>query len=271
MFLFILLYILSFPYSDEVSSNNLKNSDFTDDIINDCDIIYWDSVIRYNLGNDIIEIRINGKSSDKYILINLHENEVTSINAAKEIIDNFGGYFIYISQSGERNIKFTLDSIPYAFDPNRIFTREGIKKTLHNLGNFSLEAENEVFKFANYLLDFLTKDSVCIIAVHNNYDGNYSAKSYYRKNKQDAKRVYINPSEDVDDFFFVVQERDFDFFKSQGYNVVLQDNENVNDDGSLSVYCGKNNIRYINVEVQEGKLQTQYKMILSAINYLSEK
>jgi hypothetical protein len=46
-----------------------------------------------------------------------------------------------------------------------------------------------------------------------------------------------------------------------GYNVVLQNNTTVEDDGSLSVYCGKNRISYINFESESGHFEEQIKMI----------
>ena len=52
-----------------------------------------------------------------------------------------------------------------------------------------------------------------------------------------------------------------DTLKDENINVVLQDNENCFDDGSLSVYCGKKQIRYANVEAEEGHLREQVFLI----------
>ena len=48
---------------------------------------------------------------------------------------------------------------------------------------------------------------------------------------------------------------------SEGHNVVLQDNDKVTDDGSLSVLAGRAGIPYINVEAEDGHLQQQVEMI----------
>lgn len=225
-----------------------------------------DTIINYNLGNSLVKIVIHLDSgSQKYILLNLHENEATSISAAKEILRRYGGKFLYLNQNGERNLTFRLNGKVYFVDPNRIFTRDGIRKSLNNLGDYSYEAEEVVNKLAQFLLKELNKDSLVIVAVHNNSDGSYSAKSYLGGYKQDAKEIYINNKEDEDDFFFVTRVEHYQYLKSKGFNVILQDNENVRDDGSLSVYCGKNNLPYINVETQQGKFQKQIQM-LEAIN-----
>ncbi|MDR0289129.1 MAG: hypothetical protein LBH78_03695 [Rickettsiales bacterium] len=45
----------------------------------------------------------------------------------------------------------------------------------------------------------------------------------------------------------------------------MQNNKAVEDDGSLSVYAGENNIRYSNVEAEHGHLEQQIDM-LSALH-----
>ena len=60
------------------------------------------------------------------------------------------------------------------------------------------------------------------------------------------------------------EENYFDNIKRLGFNVVLQNNMKVTDDGSLSVYCGKQRIPYINVEAENGHL-TEQKEMLAAI------
>ncbi len=232
--------------------------------------VLQDTTINYSLGDDAVWIKIFEGIPQSFIIINLHENEATSILAAKDIVNRVGGKFIFLSQKGERNISFKLGGNEYSFDPNRIFTREGIRKSLSNLGNYSFEAEEEVNKFAEFLLSELTKDSLFIIAVHNNTDGSYSINSFFNQYNQDVSNVYRNKSEDPDDFFFVVREEDFEYLKSKGFNVVLQDNQNVRDDGSLSVFCGRNNIPYINVETQVGKYQKQIQMLEEIKEYLSK-
>jgi len=228
-----------------------------------------DTTINYFLGNSVVRRKIFNGSPRKYLIINVNENEVTSISAALGILKEYGGKFIYLNHTGSRNIRFNLNGKFFEFDPNRIFTLAGIKKTLNNLGNYSSEAEQVVNEFAKFIIKEITKDSLYVIAVHNNSDDSYSADSYNGSYKQDAKKININKSEDPDDFFFVVRESDFEYLKLKGYNVILQDNENVRDDGSLSVYCGKNNIPYINVETQEGKYKKQFQMIEEVINCLN--
>jgi hypothetical protein len=46
----------------------------------------------------------------------------------------------------------------------------------------------------------------------------------------------------------------FDALARRGHNTVLQDNRRVTDDGSLSVYCGKANVRYGSAGTHSGSL-----------------
>ena len=77
----------------------------------------------------------------------------------------------------------------------------------------------------------------------------------------DSRELYYNPKQNVHNFFFVTRPAMFNKLKKLGFNVVLQNNRSVTDDGSLSVYAAKRGINYINVEARHGALQTQIKML----------
>jgi hypothetical protein len=100
----------------------------------------------------------------------------------------------------------------------------------------------------------------------------YSALSYAGGGSlaRDAEDVFIHDGSDPDDFFFVTERVVFDALKRRGYNTVLQGNRRVTDDGSLSVYCGKANVLYVNVEAEQGKLKEQTRMILDLNTILEE-
>lgn len=54
------------------------------------------------------------------------------------------------------------------------------------------------------------------------------------------------------------------------YNIVLQ-SENASDDGSLSIYCQRNKLHYINIEAQNGQKEHQKKMILETYSLIKNK
>ena len=49
--------------------------------------------------------------------------------------------------------------------------------------------------------------------------------------------------------------------KERGFNVVLQDNQNVINNSSLLVSYRKRGIRYINVEAQKGQVEEQLELL----------
>jgi hypothetical protein len=212
----------------------------------------------FRIGDRLVGLSIY-KRQGNITLVNVHDNENTSVQAAKIVIDSLGGKLFQLRHTGERNIQFRLNGKQYEFDPNRIFTEAGARETLTNLGAYSDEAHHLVRRFANSLVDSL--DVEVILTLHNNTEGNYSAASYLDEYRSDAADVFLNPARDPDDFFFVTERLFFEELRARGFNVVLQNNATVTDDGSLSVLAGQRGIPYINIETEHGHLQEQVEML----------
>ncbi|WP_028388880.1 hypothetical protein [Legionella fairfieldensis] len=192
--------------------------------------------------------------------IHLHENEITALAAAKRFIRKEGGTLITLRHSGKRNIVFYLKGVRYEFDPNRIFTDQGIKKTLKQFGHYSPAAHHEVKQFAVKIIKLLPHKGK-VIAVHNNRD--YSIQEYFPRHSlaTDVKALHYRPETNYRNFYFVTKKEDYLRLKKLKYNVALQA-ANAQNDGSLSYYLAKKN--YINIESAYGQLKTQLKMIRSA-------
>ena len=141
------------------------------------------------------------------------------------------------------------------------------------MGRSSAKAINEVEKLGKRILQLLPEDALCIIALHNNSPELFSALNYTAGNKRakESKKVYINPEEDADDFFLTTDNDLYEELADNGYNTILQDNKKCTEDGSLSVYCGKKNIRYVNCETEHGKQEHYYEMIKTLMSVLSKK
>lgn len=249
--------------SEKTQTSIIKNS--VQPIVNELEIgvdLKQES-LTLSLGESGLQAIINRGKTLKPVYFNMHDDENTSVEAAKSVADKVGGTVIELKHSGDRLINFNFKNKSYKIDPNRIFTRVGINKTLKNYGGTSPAAEAEVDKFAKKLITDFLKQTDVIIALHNNTNNEYSAKSYEKGGdfEKDAAQVFINPANDADDFFFVTEEKHFNKIREKGFNVVLQDNKNATDDGSLSVYCGNEKITYINVEAEHGHRAEQIKML----------
>ena len=212
--------------------------------------------INHRLGDTPIRIVVTG--SGGFTLVALHENESTSVAAARQVMQTTRGTLIELKHTGAREITFSLQGKRYSIDPNRMFTDAGIRTNLK--GGHSTDAHNAVKRLAGEVVSRLGRR--VIVALHNNTDGRYSVLSYQPGGQyaRDARSVYVNPSRDPDDFFFVTSKRLFDALKQAGHNVVLQ-SQGVTDDGSLSVYAARKGIPYVNVEAQNGHLPQQIEML----------
>lgn len=225
------------------------------------------------LGDATVDVVISERPGSKHLFCNLHDDENTSVEAGLITLRRAGGRLVELRHGGKRDIAFRLDGGDFAVDPNRIFTPEGVRRTLAKLSRSTAEAERAVGQFAGELLaiDAIERADV-VIALHNNTEGNYSAGSYQKGAiyAQDAADVFIKDGSDPDDFFFVTEAAVFEALRHRGFNVVRQDNRGVTDDGSLSVYCGRAGVRYINVEAQQGHLDQQVAMLSALEEVLKE-
>lgn len=232
-----------------------------------------EKTITHKLGSKIMSIKVSQYGDlINNCCVNLHDDEATAVQAARTVLEQKGGILIRIENSAQRLVSFPFRGVTYTFDPNRIFSRRGIELTLKSKGKITAEVVTEVEKFASRILQLIPDSASCIIALHNNTDGDYSVKTYQPggTRQADAKRVYADSWQDIDDITLTTDEKLFARMSGFGYNSILQDNIKVLKDGSLSVYYGDKNKRYINIETQHGK-NAQYKEMLSKLLYVLDE
>jgi hypothetical protein len=210
----------------------------------------------------------------KSIMVNLHHNETTAIDAAHNVLSASGGVLVHIENNNERIISFRMGNRLFRFDPNRIFTDAGIRKTLARLSErVTPGAIQAVKKFATFMKAKLPASASVIIAVHNNEDGDLSVSSYDKGGDlyREAAKVHSTDSHDADNFFLTTDLSLFQKIKKADYNVVLQHHKRVTDDGSLSVYYALKKKKYVNVETETGQLAMQEEMINTLLEILRKK
>lgn len=188
--------------------------------------------------------------------VHLHQNETTALKAARAVVQRRGGQIMTLTHPGGRNIVFNLHHVRYEFDPNRIFSDIGIKKTLTQFGAYSFEAHVEVKQLSDKIKMLLPAGM--IIAVHNNED--YSLNDYRPQHTlaKEARALYINKHQSTRNFYFVTQKKDYKRLQQMKMNSVWQ-TAGVTDDGSLSVFLAHS--RYINVEAGYDQLVAQRHML----------
>ncbi len=198
--------------------------------------------------------------SSYHTFVALHENETTCIEAFNSFKPTFHFKLFRLQQTGDRLVRIDTNRQVQKFDPNRMFSTQGILKTLALCNTKVLRVSKSIVQvFANSILKtILPKQGKAVVALHNNTNDGYSVNSYADLIHADS--IHVNKSVDVDDFFVVTNYQDFKFFRSRKQNVVLQLSKSEND-GSLSAYCRENKIRYINVEAENGHLVEQANML----------
>ena len=152
----------------------------------------------------------------------------------------------------------------YMLDPNRIFTNVGVKKNLKKLNrNISKSQINKTIELIsndreNFFKSISPPDGGLLISLHNNIR-EYSIDNEIPLSTEVSIKNTNHPHHH--NFFICTNKEDYDLLKKSPFNVVLQDKQIENDDGSLSWYAYRKNIRYINIETRLGHLRTQSEML----------
>jgi hypothetical protein len=218
----------------------------------------------FPVGDTVVRVRVTGAPDSTPTLLNLHDDENTSVQAALAVRRSHGGRIIELRHTGRRHIEFKLADEGYRFDPNRMFSDAGIAASLRRGGNYSEAAHAEVRGFARRLVDTFGLDRApVIIALHNTDGRGLSIQSYLPEGDHPtaARAVHVSPRCYPGDFFYVTDQRCFDHLQARDFNVTLQDDAHVPNDGSASVYFARRGIPYLNVEADLTHLTEQTEML----------
>ena len=236
--------------------------------------IPMESTVYYQLADTKIPIRVSqyGERHD-IVYVNLHDNEATSVQAARSLLEQQGGILIRIENSNERMIRFRFRGKKFIVDPNRIFSKEGIERSLNENKCYAVWVVEEIEKLGQRILDLIPEKISCIVALHNNTEGNYSIKNYLPGGDRisDAKAVQFQLANDPDDIALTTDEGIYRAMAAAGFNTIWQNNGAVKKDGSLSVYCGLKGLRYINIETEHGRVDSYQQMLDKLFQYLEKE
>jgi len=227
----------------------------------------------FRIGETMVPVRLQQRGQPAPVMVNVHDDENTSVRAGKTVLRESGGRLIELAHSGHRHVAFQLAGETYRFDPNRIFTDAGTQSTLTRQGKYSEAAQAAVRQFATEFIEtYALNRQPVIIALHNT-DGRGLFINRYQTNRplnNAAAMVHESTSRSSGDFFYVTDERFFTWLQARDFNVMLQDNATVPDDGSMSVYFARLGIPYLNIEAHNDHLPEQIIMVRAARKMLGE-
>lgn len=230
--------------------------------------------LEVKLGRSIVRLAVRGTTDVRRAFINVHENEHTSVEAAREVLaarHDSGDRLIVLHGQGRRNIVFWIGLRPHLFDPNRIFSDRGIESTLRYHGAYSRAAHTALAGLRDAVVELLQPErTAMIVALHNNGIGHYTIESYLPGGSEagDAEAVHVDGRADPGDFFLVTQQATFDALRDSGFGVVLQ-RRHVADDGSMSHHFAGARSAYVNVEARHGHLREQRLMLEALLDRTS--
>lgn len=204
--------------------------------------------------------------------IRVHENETDAGIVGKRIVAELGGRFIDLVHRGSRDVAFTMGGSSYLIDPNRIFTREGIVRTLRASDRKDVApAIAAVSVFAGAILDFIGEKRP-LIALHNNRGAGYGLSSYERSSSiqsADGGTMVYRGATGGHNFFLVTVQEFFASFLRRDISVVYEPH-GLND-GSLSYRYSKDGVAYINIETIFGQRELQMQLAREAAALMMQK
>lgn len=193
----------------------------------------------------------------------IHDDENTSTAVGYDAFESFDASLLELKNDGKYLFTLIRDTIEYLFNPNRVFSLNGIESTLLQYGPCCPYVVDEINLFAHQVAGAFFLLPEFIVALHNNRDGGFSIESYLTDSTlmAVADSVFVNPEKDPDDFFYVNDPDHFSYIRQKGYNVILQSAAILEDDGSMSIWCSRMGITYINIEAEHGRYEEQKQML----------
>lgn len=219
--------------------------------------------VVFQIGETKIHAQLRQFGTNTLTMVNVHDDEQASVEAGVAVLEKTGGRLIELTHTGKRRVVFALKGKEYNFDPNRIFSKAGVRLTLRGEGEVPAEAHAAVDEFAAQFISYFKLDQQpAFITLHNNGEGGLSIHTYEPGGDwaADTDELHVSKTADPDEFYFVTDKRIYEELKKRDFNVILQDNSIKRDDGSLSVFAGRHNIPYINVEAEPEHLEEQIRM-----------
>ena len=232
-------------------------------------------VYEYKIAETTIKVEEQCFSPCKsnIIFVHLHDNEYTSLEVANEYLSANGGRLVRLRNNNERIVETVLGNTSYCFDPNRIYSNEGIDASVLNWTDTTHPiVVEDIGTFSRQFLTRFINTKSLIVSLHNNTDTNYSifqVQNDLLDNKYSGK-IHVNPDMDQDDFILTNDTTIYNRIAAKNINVIWEDASAIEDDGSLSVYAGLHKIPYINVEAQHDHKEEQLALMAALKEIIEE-
>ena len=200
----------------------------------------------------------------------MHVPERTAKATGEEAVRARGGTFMYLTHSSSaRNMVVRIGGRRYEFDPNRIFTAEGLEeRTMPRPTGSDLEA---LRRFVAWIEQNLTiargqRARPMLMALHNNSDDDVEGALLSILTEEellevDNRAVNINEAWDIDNFYIATQPATYDALVERHHPNISLRLEHPRDIGYLSNWAIEEGIDYLTVETEMGDLEGNRRMV----------
>lgn len=101
--------------------------------LNAQDVLHTEKVRTFTLGDSTVQLIVHRSAKSGFLYYNMHDDENTSVDAARDIVKQYGGELYELVHTGRRFVGFNYDSAYYLIDPNRIYTDAGVWRELRRI------------------------------------------------------------------------------------------------------------------------------------------
>lgn len=225
------------------------------------------------LADEKIWVHIYERPGSGLTYVSLHDDENTSAEAAIQIIMRHGGRLVELRHGRGRNVVIRKNGVKDSFDPNRMFSEKGLRRSLAYSTAYSDANLALGTNFAAEVLNLIEySPGEPLIAVHNNTQGKLTIHDFQEGEwyGPDTREVSISAGQDPDDFFFTNSPGLYEALAALGYNAALMA-DTPPDRGTLGCYINSIDGLYVNVETEHGHLKEQIAMLEVLQRLLTER
>ncbi len=215
------------------------------------------------LADEIIWVHEYNQPGGSFTFVSLHDDENTCVDATLNYISRYGGRMLELRHGRGREVVIRRNGVKEKFDPNRMFSPEGLRKSLRHYGNNSAANRKLGSKFAREVVDLIgVEKNGTVITVHNNTEGKLTIHDFEPGGiyEEDTGEVHVDETRDIDDFFFTNSPDIFRRLVEMNYSIALR-NDNILGRGTLGEYIHLAGGIYVTVETQHGHYKEQVQML----------
>jgi hypothetical protein len=215
----------------------------------------------FRLGSKVITLnKFISQQQQPFLMVNLHNDEESLIDKAKEVLAIRGGQLVVLENQGNKLIEAEVLDRMVVFDPSHIFTNYGRKFKPKKGVNFKID--QHVRQFADFITNELD-DGKNVVDLHSHSEQDKPISHYKKELRKfkDVKAVHHNAAMDEGDYFLTSDEDVFEKLKSRGFNVVLQSSTKLKELGMLDDFCQKMKSKYLLLATRTGHGSVQELML----------